>query len=157
MTFLFNDKKFISTMVRLASPIVLQHLLISSLGLIDVLMLGQLGDTAVAAVGIANQIFFLATLLFFGITSGTSIFTAQYWGQKDIKRIQNILGLCLTMSFTGAIIFSFVSILYPERVIGIYSTDPEVIQLGSNYLRIAAISYAATAITSSFSTVLRST
>ena len=144
-------------MLRLASPIILQQLIISSLGLVDVMMIGQLGETAVAAVGIANQIFFLVVLLFFGITSGTAIFTAQYWGQKDINRIQNILGLCLLMSLTGAFIFSIIAILVPDRVIGIYTTDPDVIILGSQYLQIVAISYAATAITTSFTVVLRST
>ena len=87
-------------MLKLASPIVLQHLIFSSLGLVDVMMIGQLGETAVAAVGIANQIFFLASLLFFGITSGMAIFTAQYWGTKDVNRIQNTLGLCLLMSLS---------------------------------------------------------
>jgi putative MATE family efflux protein len=157
MSYLFNDKKFFSIMLKLASPIVLQHLIFSSLGLVDVIMIGQLGETAVAAVGIANQIFFLASLLFFGITSGMAIFTAQYWGTKDVNRIQNTLGLCLLMSLSGAFIFSIVAILFPDRVIGIYTTDPEVIKLGSHYLQIVAISYAATAITNSFSVVLRST
>ncbi len=144
-------------MLKLASPIVLQHLIFSSLGLVDVMMIGQLGETAVAAVGIANQIFFLASLLFFGITSGMAIFAAQYWGTKDVNRIQNTLGLCLLLSLSGAFIFSIVAILFPDRVIGIYTTDPEVIKLGSHYLQIVAISYAATAITNSFSVVLRST
>jgi len=154
---LFRDKKFISTLIRLASPIVVQELIRSSLGLVDVMMLGQLGDSTVAAVGIANQVFFLASLLFFGVTSGTAIFAAQYWGQKDISRIQAILGLCLSMSVSGALIISLVAILAPEWVLSIFTTDPEVIALGSKYLRVVSFSYAATAITSSYSAVLRST
>jgi len=98
---LLKDKKFLSTMLRLASPIIIQNLIFSSLGLVDGLMIGQLGEDAVAAVGIANQVFFLVSLLFFGITSGTAIFTAQYWGQKDIKRIQSVMGLSLLMSVAG--------------------------------------------------------
>ncbi len=152
-----SDKRFFSTMYRLASPIVLQHFIIFSLGMVDVMMIGQLGESSVAAVGVANQIFFLAILLFFGISSGAAIFTAQFWGQKDIRRIQSVLGLCLLMSLAGALLFSSVAILAPEWVIGIYSTDPEVIALGSRFLRIAAFSYAATAITISYSAVLRST
>jgi putative MATE family efflux protein len=151
-----GDKKFLLTMYRLASPIMLQNFIIFSLGMVDVLMIGQLGESAVAGVGIADQIFFLAILMFFGITSGAAIFTAQFWGQKDIHRIRSVLGLCLLMSLAGALFFSSVAILAPEWVIGIYSTDPEVIALGSSYLRIVAFSYAATAITTSYSAVLRS-
>lgn len=155
--FNLNDKSFFSTMYRLAGPIVLQHFIIFSLGMVDVMMIGQLGEISVAAVAVADQISFLTILLFFGITSGAAVFTAQFWGQKDVRRIRSVLGLCLLMTMTGALLFSSVAILAPEWVIGIYSTDPEVIALGSSYLRIVAFSYLATAITTSYSAVLRST
>jgi len=154
---LLKDKNFLSTMLRLASPIIIQNLIFSSLGLVDGLMIGQLGEDAVAAVGIANQVFFLVSLLFFGITSGTAIFTAQYWGQKDIKRIQSVMGLSLLMSVAGSLIFSLVAILIPVKVLSLYTTDPEVITQGSRYLQIVAFSYVLTAITNSYSAVMRST
>ena len=42
-----------------------------------------LGEKEIAALAISNQIYFLMILLFFGIASGTSVFTAQYWGKGD--------------------------------------------------------------------------
>jgi len=157
MKFLFNDKKFLNTMLKLAAPIMLQNLIFSSLNLVDGVMIGQLGDSAVAAVGIANQIFFLVSLLFFGVGSGSAIFAAQYWGRKDTERIQSVLGLSLLMSISGAILFSLVAILFPVQVINIYSKDPSVISQGSVYLQIVAFSYVITAISNSFAFVLRST
>jgi len=154
---ILKDKNFVTTMFRLASPIMLQNLIFSSLGLVDGLMIGQLGEGAVAAVGVANQIFFLVNLLLFGVTSGTAIFIAQYWGQKDIKRIQSVLGLSLTMSTAGSLVFSLAGILIPYKVLGIYSTDPQVLLMGGPYLQIVAFSYVLTAITNSYSTALRST
>ena len=156
MSLLFSDKKFFSQMLRLASPIILQQLIFSSLGMIDTVMIGHLGDASVAAVGVANQVFFLATLLYFGITSGAAIFTAQYWGRKDIPRIQQILGLSLVISLVGGAVFTLVAIGYPQAVLQIYSADPEVISLGGEYLQITALSYIFTAITYSFSVILRS-
>ena len=85
MKFLFNDKKFLKSMFKLAAPIMLQNLIFSSLNLVDGVMIGQLGESAVAAVGVANQIFFLVSLLFFGVGSGSAIFAAQYWGQKILN------------------------------------------------------------------------
>jgi len=157
MKFLFGDKKFLNTMLKLAAPIMLQNLIFSSLNLVDGVMIGQLGESAVAAVGIANQIFFLVSLLFFGIGSGSAIFAAQYWGRKDTERIQSVLGLSLLMSISGAVLFSLVAILLPVQVISIYSKDPAVISQGSVYLQIVAFSYVVTAITNSFAFVLRST
>ena len=154
---LFIDKKFITTMFRLASPIMIQNLIFSSLGLVDGLMIGQLGEGAVAAVGIANQIFFLVNLLLFGVTSGTAIFIAQYWGQQDIKRIQSVLGISLVMSTAGSLVFSLAGILVPLKVIGIFTTDPEVLFMGRQYLQLVAFSYVLTAITYCYSSALRST
>jgi len=58
-TLLFKDKEFFSTLVRLATPIALQNLIIFSLGMVDVMMIGQLGEAPVAAIGLAEQPFFL--------------------------------------------------------------------------------------------------
>ena len=68
-------------MLALAAPIAFQQLITAGLNMIDVLMVGQLGETSVAALGLANQIFFLLILFLFGVTSGMAIFTAQYLGQ----------------------------------------------------------------------------
>jgi len=135
----------------------LQNLIYSSLGLVDGLMIGQLGEDTVAAVGVANQVFFLLQLLLFGITSGTAIFIAQYWGQKDLKRIQGVTGLSLLMSLIGALFFFLGAIAAPLKVLGIYSTDPALLVQGESYLRIVAFSYGFMAITLSFSAALRST
>lgn len=156
MSLIFRDKNFLKQMLRLASPIMLQQFIFSSLSMVDTMMIGQMGDASVAAVGIANQIWFLVNLLYFGITSGSAIFTAQYWGQKDIPRIQQILGLSLVMSLVGGGIITLIAILFPEEVIRIYSADPEVIVLGGKYLQIIAFSYLVSAATYSFYVILRS-
>lgn len=156
MSLLFADKDFLKKLLRLASPIMLQQFIFSSLGMVDTMMIGQLGDASVAAVGVANQVWFLVNLLYFGITSGSAIFTAQFWGKKDIPRIQQILGLSLAVSLVGGGIFTLIAIAYPEGVIRIYSADPQVIHLGGRYLRIIAISYMISAATYSFYVILRS-
>jgi putative MATE family efflux protein len=153
----FQDKKFFSTMLRLAAPIMLQNMVFSSLGLVDGLMIGQLGEDAVAAVGVANQVFFILQLLLFGITSGTAIFIAQYWGQKDLERIQSVMGLSLLMSVLGSLILSAGAIVAPLKILGIYTTDVSVLVQGESYLRFVAISYVFSAITFTFSSALRST
>jgi Na+-driven multidrug efflux pump len=57
---MFKDKGFITAFIKIAIPIALQNLFVSSLGIIDTLMVGQVGETAIAAVGLANQVFFFA-------------------------------------------------------------------------------------------------
>jgi putative MATE family efflux protein len=124
--------------------------------MIDVLMVGQLGETAVAALGLANQIFFLLILFLFGVTSGMSIFTAQFWGKGDTEQIHHVLGICLVIAVSVAALFSLAAALIPERLLGFYTEDPAVIKLGSDYLRIVGLSYVFMAVSVSYISVLRS-
>jgi len=152
----FRDKDFFRAMLTLAIPVAFQQLISAGLNMIDVLMVGQLGEASVAALGLANQIFFLLILFLFGVTSGMSIFTAQYWGKGDTENIRKVLGLCLTMSVSVAGLFSLAAILIPEQLMGFYTEDPEVIELGSSYLRIVGFSYIPMAISVSYISILRS-
>jgi len=84
------------------------------------------------------------------------MFTAQLWGNKDIKSLRKVLGLCLVMSLVTAGLFLFLCEIFPARIIGIFTVDPQVIALGSEYLDIFAWSFLFFSITSGYAAVLRS-
>ena len=151
-----RDRVFLRSMLAIALPVAFQQLITASLNMIDVLMVGQLGETSVAALGLANQIFFLLILFLFGVTSGMSIFTAQYWGKGDVENIRKVLGICLVIAVTVATAFTLAATLIPHRLMSFYTEDQEVIRLGSDYLRIVGLSYILMAITVSYIAVLRS-
>ncbi|MGB7873581.1 MAG: MATE family efflux transporter, partial [Anaerolineales bacterium] len=75
-----RDKIFMRSMLSLAIPVAIQQFITASLNMVDVIMVGQLGEASIAALGLANQVFFLLILFLFGVTSGMAIFTAQFWG-----------------------------------------------------------------------------
>lgn len=141
----------------IALPIILQQFISSSLNLLNGLMIGQLGETSIAAVGLSNQVFFVMVLFLFGITSGSAIFTAQLWGKRDIANIHRVIGLTITLSLAAVLIFFCAAVFFPELALGIYTRDPAVIETGSSYLRIIGWSYLFTAVSFSFSSALRST
>ncbi|HYE83013.1 MAG TPA: MATE family efflux transporter [Clostridia bacterium] len=157
LDYLFNDRHFFSQMLKIALPITLQNLVLSSLNMVDTIMIGGLGETAIAGVGLANQYFFLLNLLLFGIVSGSSIFTAQFWGNKDVKNIRKVLGISIITGGIASVLFSLGGLLFPEEILGIFSKDPAVIRLGTEYLKIVLFSYIITAVTFSYSFSLRST
>lgn len=155
MSFL-QDKPFIRAALALAVPIAFQQFITAGLNMIDVLMVGQLGETAVAALGLANQIFFLLVLFVFGVTSGMSIFTAQFWGKGDTESIRKVLGICLVVAASVAAMFSLAAVFIPETLMSFYTEDDMVIKLGSDYLRIVGLSYVLMAIAFSYISILRS-
>jgi len=151
-----NNRRFRKTMLGIAIPIILQMLLTNGLSFVDTMMIARLGESEVAAVGLANQMFFLIFLIFFGITSGTGIFVAQFWGNHDKKGIHHVVGLSLVGSMLFAVPFAVVSWLLPHELMRLFTPDPLVVQLGVEYLRVIAPSYILSGISFSFAMALRS-
>ncbi|WP_024614266.1 MATE family efflux transporter [Clostridium sp. Ade.TY] len=154
---ILKDKKFIKTMLILALPITFQSFITSSLNLVDNLMIGKLGEDAIAAVGLANQYFFIFMLALTGINAGASVFMAQYWGKKDLKNIKSVLGLDILVGIGATVLFGLGAIFFSENIMSILSNDSSVIKFGASYLKIVSISYIFTNLTMAFSSVLRST
>ena len=136
-----QSKSFYKTLMLIAFPIMLQNLLSTSLSLVDTLMIGQLGANQIAAVGIANQIFFLINLFIFGIASGASIFFAQYYGAKKYEELEKITALALSISLIASILFTIVSLIAPNYIVYLFTTQTDVVEISSQYQRWVAISY----------------
>jgi putative MATE family efflux protein len=132
---LFSDKEFYKSLFAIAIPVMLQNLINSLVNMLDTIMIGRLGTVEIAAVGLGNQVFFLYNLTLFGICSGGAIFTAQFWGKKDIRGIRKNMGFCMTLNLIVAVLFTAGAALIPERLIGVYSRDPLVIRAGAVYLK----------------------
>ena len=152
----YNDKAYFSQLYHLAAPVAVQNLLTSSITMVGSVMVGQMGDAPMAAVALAGQVFFLLNLLLFGIASGSAMFTAQLWGNKDIVSLRKVLGLCLSLGLGIGFVFFFLAEIFPASILRIFSQDPQVILLGSQFLKLYAWSFIFFSITSGFSAVLRS-
>lgn len=155
-TSLWQDKHFWRMLVKISLPIVLQNFISASLNVVDTIMIGQLGETPLAAVGVAAQYFFFFTVLVTGLCGGYCIFIAQYWGKRDRTAIKRYLGVMLLFALALGLIFTIFGLLQAERFISLFDKDSAVINLGAEYLRILAISTLLTALTCSFSSASRS-
>lgn len=151
------NKSYYKTLMVIALPIMLQNLLSTSLSFVDTLMIGQLGANQIAAVGIANQIFFLINLLIFGIASGASIFFAQYYGAGKKDELEKITALALTISLLASLLFTVISLFFPSQIVYLFTTQSDVVEISSQYQRWVAISYMFFAISFTHSIAFRST
>lgn len=150
-----EDKAFIHKTIAITIPVALQGLLNTTLNLVDTVMIGQLGETTISGVGLANKVFFVFSLLLFGVVSGSSILTAQYWGKRDIANIRRVLGMSLLIGVGASFLFLIPAIISPTAVMRIFTPDTNTIEIGASYLLIVAISYPLTAITNAYVTLLR--
>ncbi len=134
----------------------LQNFIASSLNMFDTLMIGQLGENEVAAVGVANQVFFLFNLVANGAAAGCSIFLSQFWGGGDRRSVHKVVGLGLMMNLCIGLLFTGAACAFPGPIIGLFSDDQAVISLGIEYLLLAALSYAFTSVSFLLAGAMRS-
>lgn len=95
-------------------PIFFEMLMLMLLGNIDVLMLSQYSDDAVAGVGVANQMMGMTVTMFGFISAGAAIIISQYIGAKkaeDAKQV-SVVAIILALVFglvvsSGFVIFRF--------------------------------------------------
>lgn len=151
-----NRKAFYRNALLLVIPVALQNIINVAITATDVLMMGRVGEKALSGVSLAGQIQFVLLLILFGLTSGMTVLTAQYWGKKEVRAIEAILGIALKLSFLIALLFLIIVSLVPEPLMHIFSRDPEVIRHGVAYLRIVAWSYPVAAVTTVYAFTMRS-
>jgi putative MATE family efflux protein len=153
---LFSDKQFYKDLFAISAPIMLQSLVNSFVNMVDTVMVGRLGTVSIAAVGLANQVFFFFSIILFGICSGGAIFTAQFWGKKDIPGIRKNTGLCIILNTFVALVFTLLILTIPEKIMGIFSRDSAVIKEGTEYLSALSPSFIPFGISFVFIHTLRS-
>ena len=152
-----GDRTFWRVTLTLALPVAIQNVLTSSFQLVDTLLVAQLGDLTLSAVGMAAQWGWLSFVLIFGLCSGMSVFVSQYWGVKDRKGIRRVLGIGILSSLVFSFVFMLVARIAPQWVLRMFNKDEAVIAAGCDYLRIVCFSYPAVALSNILSTALRNT
>lgn len=147
--------EFYRSFLTIGIPLMIQQLISSSLNFIDNLMIGRLGTEFIAAVGFANSVYRILDLFLFGLCSGMGVFIAQYFGKKNFEMIRRILGKLVLAGITLSLIFSLITFIGAEKIIGIFTKEPQVLAIGVSYIRRALFSYTFYAISFSVGFCLR--
>ena len=151
-----DNKSFFKMVVFLVLPIALQNLINVGMQAINVFMLGRVTETALSASSLAGQIQFVMMLFFFGLSSGSSVLTAQYWGKGDTRTIEKVMIISLRFSMAVALLFSLAALLVPTFLMRIFTPDPLLIEEGARYLRLVAPGYLCVAFTTTYLNTMRS-
>lgn len=152
-----REPGFYQRLVRLSLPIILQNLITTSLGFADTFMVGMLGNAEMAAVTAANVPVFIIQLVLFGFQSGMAVLVSQYWGRSDHHNISRCFGVALYAATGLSVVISFLCILFPEQVMALITPNPDLVALGTGYLRIVAMGIVLNAISTIYIGVQRST
>ena len=149
-------KEFYKNLREVVTPMAIQNLISSAVNSADVIMLGYIGQTAIAASALAGNIAFILFMISTGLSSGLVMLGAQYWGKKDTDSIKTLLGIGLRICVTVETIVALVAAFYPRILMLIFTKDPALIAEGCRYLRAVSVSYVCLAFAQMFQSAFKS-
>lgn len=128
-------------LAALAIPLVLQQLITFSVGLVDSVMVGSLGDYVISGVHICNQVFTVFQMIIIGVNSAILIFTAQYWGKQDVGSIKKVISIGSVFSVGIGLVFFVLCNVWPAPILSIFSEDAHVLHEAGIYMRVICFTY----------------
>jgi len=120
---------------RLAWPSIVENMLQSIYGLLLVMMIGQLGSSAIAGVGAANSLIQVAMACFFAVSMGTTVLVAHAVGALNHEAASRAAKQSLVFGLILGLIISALGVLFAPQAIAMLGAQPEVVAQGSSFLR----------------------
>lgn len=137
-------------------PMILQNLVTNFMALADSFMVGALGETELAAVTMANSVFYVLSLIIFGIQSGTGVLVAQYYGKGRLDAINRIMGMGYYVSLGLTALIALLAFFFPIQLMQLVTNNPDLWEPGAEYARIVGFSYVCMAFSGVYIAVQRS-
>lgn len=136
-----GEKEFYKNVAKIAVPIALQGLITTGVNMMDTIMIGTVGETQLSAVSLANQFINIFHIFCMGIGMGASVLVARYYGMKDKPALKKTVAIMLRLCLAMATLFCVATILIPEQIMKIYTTETDIISNGVKYLEWSVVTY----------------
>ncbi|MBQ3793956.1 MAG: MATE family efflux transporter [Lachnospiraceae bacterium] len=136
-----TEETFFKKSMKIAVPVALQAMLQSSFSIVDQLMVGQLGKTAIAAVEVGGKPGFIFTFVSGAVATVTGIMVSQYMGKEDKEKVGISMSVNLLVMEVIALLTTILCLLMPGVLTGIFTKDLSVVSAGAEYVRIVALAY----------------
>ena len=151
-----NDSVMNQSVIKLAWPIFLQLLLGISLGYVDTIMLSNYNETAVGAIGNANQILGFLTLAFNIISSATGIIVSQYLGAGKKEKMNMSYTVALSFNFVLSIVISFVVFIFSRNLLEAMQVPAAMLDESDMYMQIVGGTIFTQALINAFNSIFAS-
>ncbi|ENO8417060.1 MATE family efflux transporter [Vibrio mimicus] len=150
------DRPFWQKLLQIGLPVSMQSMLFSLLGVVDIFMVSQLGESATAAVGVGNRIFFFNLIVIVGASGAVSVLAAQYFGAGNLDGVRRTLAQSWMMAIVLTLPFALIYTLIPETIVALVADEPQYVAQATDYLWVTGISLFCTALVVPLEGALRS-
>lgn len=151
-----EKRAFYKNALKVTLPIAFQNFMDACVNSADVIMLMLVGLTEQAASSLAGQVAFVLNMLLFGLSSGASVLSAQYWGVRDKRSIERVMAIALKISVSTGLLVTLAALFAPRGIMRIFTDDLGMIEAGAKYLRAISPSYVLSSFVVVYLAVMRS-
>lgn len=151
-----TDIGFYKKLIAIAFPVAMQSVIMVGVNLIDTIMLGKLGETALSASSLANQFIVLFIFMCMGISMGASVLTGRFWGARDLVSLKKVVTIAYRIGLGIALFFTVINFAFARQIMGLYSDEAPVVEAGTIYLRWSTATFLLMAMNTVSTNVIRS-
>lgn len=123
---------------NLAWPSLVENLLQTMLGFVDLVFVGQLGADAIAGVGLGNQLMVLLQVAFMGLSVGNQALVARAIGAGDKEYAQRIAKQSLIIAAVLSLGIAAIGVVFSDAIIAVMGATPDVTAIGGSFLRVVS-------------------
>lgn len=154
-SFFTRDREFYRLLFSIFTMVTLQNVVAYSVNMLDNMMLGSYSQTALSGAATVNQIFFMVQQISLTVCDALVILASQYYGQKRLSPVRKIAGFSLKLSLAWGLLIAGLCLFLPERVLGIFTRDAQIIAQGRAYLQILLFTFPLFMLSASMMAALR--
>ena len=150
-------KDLAKRILPIAVPIMVQCLVLSIINATNTMMMGMIGETVVSAISVGNQLMLIYNAILLGLCVGATALFTQFWGKGDVSNVRCAEAVTLQISMCCAVVAFIVTAFFPQIICGLYTKDPIVMKLATEYLRVTSAAFLAMGFSQVYLTLLKTT
>lgn len=147
--------KFMKSLCKIAIPVTLQSMLQASFSIVDQIMIGQLGETNISAVGLCGNFSLIFSVVIGAVGTVAGILISQFIGAEDTKEAWCSFDVSIVCGIIISAMFLLAAGGFSTQILGLYTKDIGIINAGAVYFKIVAFSYIPMAVSNILSSWMR--
>lgn len=147
--------KFMKSLCKIAIPVTLQSMLQASFSIVDQIMIGQLGETNISAVGLCGNFSLIFSVVIGAVGTVAGILISQFIGAEDTKEAWCSFDVSIVCGIIISAMFLLAAGGFSTQILGLYTKDTGIINAGAVYFKIVAFSYIPMAVSNILSSWMR--
>ena len=132
----FTEGPLRRAIILLAVPMVLEMLMESLFVMFDLYWVGHLGAAAVATVGLTESLLSVVYTMAIGLSMGATAIVARRVGEKNAEGAAEAATQVIYIGLAISAVLSALGIAFGPRLLALMGASPEVLQVGSGYVRV---------------------